>query len=321
MTGGDADVGYKLICEEHGPNDLVEYAALADESAFDFAMISDHFHPWTSAQGESPLVWNVIGAIARATDDLPLGTAITCPTTRVHPAIVAQAAATSATMLPGRFFLGVGTGEKLNEHVVGARWPEHEVRLAKLEEAIEVIWTLWEGGAKSHHGEHFTVENARLYTLPDEPPEIPVAADGPKAARLAGEKGDGLVAVRPSEDLIDAFESAGGEGKPRYGELTVCYAEDEAVELAHEIWPIEGLPGELMWVLPTPAHFEQAVQSVTKEDIAESMVCGSDPDEHVAEIRSYVDAGFDHVAVHQVGPNQEGFVEFYEEAVLPVLEG
>ena len=314
-------IGHKLICELHGPDDLVEYAQVADESAFDFAMISDHYHPWTSSQGESPLVWNVIGAIAQATDDLRLGTGVTCPTTRVHPAIVAQAAATAGAQFSGDFFLGVGTGENLSEHVVGARWPEHDVRLEKLEEAIDVIRTLWEGETVSHRGEHYTVENAKLYTLPDERPSIPVAADGPKAARLAGEVGDGLIAVEPDPELIETFESAGGDG-PRYGEVTVCYDEDEqtAIERAYELWPQEGVPGELMWILPTPAHVEQATQSVTEADVADLITCGPDPDEHIETIREYVDAGFDHVVVHNVGSNQAEFVDFYEEQVLPAFD-
>ncbi|WP_226479532.1 TIGR03557 family F420-dependent LLM class oxidoreductase [Natrinema amylolyticum] len=313
-----AEIGYKLICEEHGPNDLVEYARLADDSAFEFAMISDHYHPWTASQGESPMVWNVIGAIAQATDDLRLGTGITCPIIRVHPAIVAQAAATAAAMLPGRFFLGVGAGEQLNEHVTGHRWPEHEVRLEMLAEAIEIIRTLWAGETTSYHGEYYTVENARLFTLPDERPPIPIAADGPRAARFAAERGDGLVGVSPESDLLETFADAGGEG-PRYGEVTVCYDEDAdaAVERAHEIWPIEGLPGELMWELPTPAHFEQATRTVTEDEIEELIVCGDDADDHVAAIEEYVDAGYDRVVVHQIGSNQAEFVELYEESVLP----
>ncbi|SEV86304.1 TIGR03557 family F420-dependent LLM class oxidoreductase [Natrinema salifodinae] len=312
-------IGHKLICEEHGPTDLVEYAELADESAFEFAMISDHYHPWLASQGESPMVWNVIGAIAHATDDLRLGTAVTCPIIRIHPAIVAQAAATAAAMMPGRFFLGVGAGEQLNEHVLGHRWPEHEVRLEMLDEAIEIIRRLWQGETTSYRGEYYTVENARLFTLPDELPSIPIAADGPNAARFAGEHGDGLVGVSPDSNLIETFEEAGDGDRPKYGEVTVCYDEDEtaAVERAHEVWPIEGLPGELMWELATPAHLEQAVQSVTKDGIADLIVCGDDPDAHVAALEEYVDAGYDHVTVHQIGTNQAAFVEFYENEVLP----
>lgn len=316
------EIGHKLICEEHGPNDLVEYATLADQSAFEYAMISDHYHPWTSTQGESPFVWNVIGAIAQATDDLRLGTAITCPIIRYHPALIAQAAATAGVQLPGRFFLGVGTGEKLSEHILGDRWPEHEVRLDMLREAVDIIRTLWTGETTSYHGEYYTVENAQIYTLPDELPPIRVAADGPKAARTAGEIGDGLVGVAPDEELIETFEAGGGEDEPRYAELDICYAEDkqEAIETAYEIWPQAALPGELMWILPTPAHFEQATAAVSKDDIAELVVCGSDPDEHIEAIQEYIDAGFDHVTIHQIGPNQAEFMEFYEDEVLPAID-
>ena len=267
------------------------------------------------------MVWNVIGAISQATDDLRLGTGVTCPTTRIHPAIVAQAAATAGAQLPGRFFLGVGTGENLNEHILGHRWPEHDVRLAMLEEAVDIIRTLWEGETTSYDGEFYTVENARIYTLPDELPPIPIAADGPKAARTAGEIGDGLIAVEPDPDLIEAFEAAGGEDEPRYGEVAVCYDEDEqaAIERAYELWRHAGVPGELMWVLPTPAHFEQAAQAVSEDDIAALITCGADPEEHIETIEEFIEAGFDRVTVHQIGSNQAEFVEFYEDEVLPAV--
>ncbi|ELY93830.1 G6PDH family F420-dependent oxidoreductase [Natrialba hulunbeirensis JCM 10989] len=315
-------LGYKLICEEHGPTDLTQYATLADQSAFEFAMISDHFHPWTSTQGESPFVWNVIGAIAQATDDLRLGTSITCPIIRYHPGLIAQAAATAGVQLPGQFFLGVGTGENLSEHVFGDRWPPHAIRLEMLREAVDLIRTLWEGETTSYRGEYYTVENARLYTLPDELPPIPIAADGPKTARAAGEIGDGLVAVAPDEELVEAFEDGGGKNKPRYAEIDVCYAEDEqeAIETAHEIWPQAALPGELLWELATPAHFQQATEAVSEEDIADLVVCGPDPDAHIETIQEYVDAGFDHIAIHQIGSNQAEFIEFYEEAVIPEID-
>ncbi|WP_323173934.1 TIGR03557 family F420-dependent LLM class oxidoreductase [Natrialba sp. PRR66] len=318
------DIGYKLICEEHGPNELVDYATLAEQSAFEFAMISDHFHPWTSIQGESPFAWNVIGAIAQATTDLRLGTAITCPIIRYHPAIIAQAAATAGVQLPGRFFLGVGTGEQLSEHILGDRWPEHEIRLEMLREAVDIIRTLWEGTTTSYHGDYYTVENARIYTLPDDLPPIHVAADGPKTAQAAGDIGDGLVAVRPDDTLVDSFETDENEtaDAPRYAELDICYAEDEqeAIETAHEIWPQAALPGKLMWELATPAHFEQATEAVTADEIAERVVCGPDPEAHISAIQEYVDAGFDHVTIHQIGPNQAEFVEFYENEVIPAIE-
>ncbi|MDP9368780.1 MAG: TIGR03557 family F420-dependent LLM class oxidoreductase [Chloroflexota bacterium] len=312
-------VGYALSSEEHRPNDLVRHARLAEEAGFGFALISDHYHPWVDAQGHSPFVWAVIGGIAQVTERLRLGTGVTCPTIRVHPAVIAQAAATAAVMMPGRFFLGVGTGENLNEHILGDRWPEYDVRAEMLEEAVAVIRLLWQGGNQSHRGRHYTVENARLYTLPAEPTPIVVAAGGPKAAALSGRIGDGLCATTAERSLVEGFENAGGAGKPRYGQMTVCWAEDEASarRTAHEYWAFSSLPGELGQELPTPTHFEQAVQLVTEEQVAETVVCGPDAERHLAKLREYVDAGFDHVYVHQVGPDQEGFLRFYEREVLP----
>ena len=314
-------IGYALSSEEHAPNDLVRYARRAEEVGFSFALISDHYHPWIDRQGHSPFVWSVIGGIAQATQRLRLGTGVTCPIIRMHPAIIAQAAATSAVMLPGRFFLGVGTGENLNEHIVGLRWPPHQVRLAMLEEAIAVIRQLWQGGMQSHHGRYFTVENARIYTLPDHPPPIMVAAGGPRAAELAGRIGDGLIGTAPQKELVQQFEAAGGAGKPRYGQITVCWAQDEATarRMAYEIWPNAGVKGELSQELPTPAHFEQAAGMVREDDVAQKIVCGPDPERHIQGIRQFIDAGYDHVYIHQIGPDQEGFFQFYAREVLPQL--
>jgi coenzyme F420-dependent glucose-6-phosphate dehydrogenase len=313
-----AKIGYALSSEEHTPNDLVRHAHMAEEAGFTFALISDHFHPWVDAQGHSPFVWSVLGAIAHATERLELGTGVTCPTIRIHPAIIAQAAATVAAMMPGRFFLGVGTGENLNEHVLGDRWPPHDLRLEMLEESIAVIRQLWKGGSQSHHGKHYTVENARIYTLPEELPPIIVAASGPRAAAAAGRFGDGLCSTAPETEIITAFTSAGGNG-PRYGQMTVCWAssETEAKRTALKIWPNAALGGELSQELPTPAHFEQATSAVTEEQIAKEVVCGPDPQQHVDLIKKYIEAGFDHVYIHQVGPDQAGFINFYQREVLP----
>jgi G6PDH family F420-dependent oxidoreductase len=316
-----ARIGYALSCEEHGPRELVRYARLAEDAGFPFALISDHYHPWIDRQGHSPFVWSVIGGIAGATERLVLGTGVTCPSVRMHPAIVAQAAATSAAMMPGRFFLGVGTGENLNEHVLGDHWPPAAVRREMLEEAVGVIRDLWTGRVVEHRGRHYTVENARIYTLPDELPPIAVAAAGPEAAQLAGRIGDGFVGVSPDAELIDTFKTNGGDGKPRYGQVTVCWAEDEARarRIAHEWWPNIGLGGELSQVLSLPAHFEAAVENVGEEDVAEVVACGPDPAPHLELIEKYLDAGYDHVYVHQVGPDQEGFLRFYAREVLPRL--
>ena len=315
-------IGYALSSEEHLPNDLVRNARRAEETGFTFALISDHFHPWVDRQGHSAFVWSVIGGIAQATERLQVGTGVTCPTIRIHPAIIAQAAATSAAMMPGRFFLGVGTGENLNEHILGDHWPPSDVRREMLEEAVEVIRLLWQGGTQSFYGAYYTVENARIYTLPDELPPIMVAAGGRRAAELAGSIGDGLVGTSADPEVMRAFDEAGGEGKPRYGQVSVCWAADEATarRTAFEFWPTAGIKGELAMELPLPAHFEQAAQMVTEDDVAEAVVCGPDVERHVAAIREYADAGYSHVYVHQVGPEQEGFFRFYEREVLPQLE-
>jgi coenzyme F420-dependent glucose-6-phosphate dehydrogenase len=314
-------LGYALSSEEHAPNDLVRYARRAEESGFTFALISDHYHPWIDHQGHSPFVWSVIGGIAHATQRLTLGTGVTCPTMRIHPAIVAQAAATSALMMPGRFFLGVGSGENLNEHILGNRWPAHDMRQAMLEEAIKIMRILWQGDPLTYRGVYYTVENARIYSLPDQPPPILMAASGPRAAEAAGRIADGLVTTTPDADLLKRFEAAGGGGKPSYGQLTVCWAQDEALarRTAYEYWPTAAVKGELTQELPTPAHFEQAAKMVREEDVAQAIICGPDPERHIAAAKEFVDAGFEHVYVHQVGPDQEGFFRFYEREVLPKL--
>jgi len=315
------EVGYKLSSEEQGPNELVRYAGLAEEHGFGFALISDHFHPWIDRQGQSPFVWSVIGAIAHTTKRLRLGTAVTCPTVRVHPAIVAQAAATAAAMMPGRFFLGVGTGENLNEHIVGQGWPATAVRQARLGEAIQIIRLLWGGEMQSYHGSFYTVENARLYTLPAKPPPLLVAVAGPKSLDIAATFGDGMIGTEPDKKLVKGFKKAAGTRKPCYGELTVCWAKDEdkARQTARERWPIQAMDAALAWELPLPAHFEAAAELVTEDTISESMVCGPDPKDHLEALREYADAGYEHVCVHQVGPDQEGFMQFYRSEIFPRL--
>ena len=316
------ELGYALSSEEHRPLDLVRNAAQAEDAGFRFALVSDHFHPWIDRQGESPFVWSVLGGIALATERLVVGTGVTCPTMRIHPAIVAQAAATAASMLPGRFFLGVGTGENLNEHVLGLRWPATEVRREMLEEAVEVMRDLWRGELTSHRGRHYTVENARIYTLPEEPIEVMVAAGGTEAGELAGRIGDGLIGTSPDVEVVEAFDEAGGEGKPRYAQVTVCWAEREkdARKTALEWWPNAALRGPLGQELALPSYFEDASGMVDEEAIAKAIVCGPDPEAHAKGIDTYVDAGFTHVYVHQVGPDQEGFLRFYASEILPRYE-
>jgi len=315
-----AKIGYFLSCEEWGPLELIEQARMAEVAGFEALWISDHYHPWNDEQGNSPLVWSVIGGLSQATS-LPVTTGVTCPTMRIHPAIIAQAAATSKVMLEGRFSLGVGTGENLNEHILGDRWPRTDVRLEMLEEAIEVMRLLWEGGTRSHHGKHYTVEKARVYTLPDEPPDVLISGFGPKSTRLAGRIGDGYCHTAPDAEMLSLFRESGGGSKPAHAGTKVCWSEDEAAarKTAHRLWPNEQLPGELAQELPTPRHFEQASSLVTEEMMAEAVPCGPDPEEHLESIRQYVDAGFDEIYVQQIGPEQEDFFRFYEKEVLPKL--
>ena len=315
------EIGFTLSSEEQPPSDLVRYARAAEEAGFDFAVISDHFHPWVDQQGQSPFVWSVLGGIAEQTEELRVGTGVTCPTSRIHPAIVAQAAATVTCMMPGRFFLGVGSGENLNEHITGAKWPPAPVRIERLEEAIDVIRKLWQGKLTNHRGRHFTVENARIYTLPDESPPIMIAASGKRSVELAGRVGDGLIGLVPDADFVRSYEKAGGDGKPRYAQVHVCWAEDEAEarRTAYKWWPNAGIKGNLPWELPLPSHFEQAVEMVSEDDVAESVICGPDAERHRKAIEEYFDAGYDHVYVHQIGPDQEGYLSFFERELKPQL--
>jgi G6PDH family F420-dependent oxidoreductase len=297
----------------------VRTARQAEEAGFDRVWISDHFHPWIDAQGSSPFVWSVIGGVASATS-LHVTTAVTCPTMRIHPAIIAQAAATSAELLDGRFALGVGTGEALNEHVLGQHWPPVDVRLDILREAIEVMRALWEGEVTSHHGEHYTVENARIYTLPSSPPPILVSAFGEKALSAAAEIGDGWMTTSPDGDMVKSYSSQGGKGPTQAG-IKVCWAEDEAAarKTALSLWPTSGVPGELSQELPMPGHFEQVSELVTEDAVAKAIACGPDPEVHLAAIEKYIDAGFDEIFINQVGDDQAGFFRFWQDELQPRL--
>jgi G6PDH family F420-dependent oxidoreductase len=312
-------IGYFLSSEEWGPRELVGIAVKAQAAGFDRLWISDHYHPWNDEQGHSPFVWSAIGAIAAATDGMTLTTAVTCPTVRIHPAVIAQAAATSSILLEGRFRLGLGSGEALNEHILGDHWPEADERLEMLEEAVEVIRKLWEGGVKSHRGRHYRVEHCRVYDLPDEPPEIAISGFGPKSIELAARIGDAYVTVGPDQESVEQFRSKARDGASVQGGLKVCWGEDEraAIETAHRIWPNDALPGELAQVLPTPEHFEQAAELVTEEMIAQQIPCGPDVERHVEKINAYAEAGFDELYVQQIGPEQDAFFEAYRNDVLP----
>lgn len=306
--------GYKLMSEEHGPNDLVRNASRAEEAGFDFVAISDHFHPWLSSQGHSPAAWTVLGAIAARTQRIGLVTAVTCPTIRYHPATVAQSAATLALLSDGRFTLGLGSGENLNEHVVGQGWPHPGERQDMLFEAIGLIQKLWSGEEVTEDGEYYSVDRAKLWDVPKQPIEIAVAAGGPRAARLAGEAGLGLFATDAKPELVDAWKHAGGTGK-RYCEVGLCWAktEAEAVRIAKERMRFSLLGWKVMPELPTPESFEAATSFVHDEDVAKQVSCGPDPERHVAAVRKYVEAGFDHVVLLSAGSDQAGFLNFWEK--------
>ncbi len=312
------EFGYFLAAEEHAPDTLVDIAQQAEQAGFESVWISDHFHPWNDAQGHSPFVWTPIGGIA-ATTDLRITTAVTCPTVRIHPAIIAQAAATAAVATGGRFRLGVGSGEALNEHILGDAWPSVDVRHQMLEEAVDVMRQLWTGDVVVHQGRHYRVDNARIYTLPDEPVEVHVSAFGPQALSLAARIGDGLISMGPDGGAIKEYRDQGGTG-PAAAALKGCWARDgdQATGTAMA-WANQALPGQLAQELPMPSHFEQAITLVTPDMMAEQYPMGPDPQGWVDAIQEYVDAGFDEVYVNQMGPDQAGFFTFWQDEVLPGL--
>jgi G6PDH family F420-dependent oxidoreductase len=310
--------GYFLASEEHEPQELVRQARLAEEAGFDALWISDHFHPWLDEQGQSGFVWSVIGAISQVTS-LPITTAVTCPLLRQHPATVAQAAATSALLTGGRFTLGVGTGEALNEHILGSRWPSAEERLEMLEEAVDVIRELLSGRLITHAGTHYTVETARLYSVPPVPPPVFMSGFGDKAIKLAGRLADGFMCVQPNPDFVRLYRESGGGDRPVQGGLKVCWGADEeqARKTMHRLWPTDEIPGEAAQLLPLPRHFGQLAGLISEDMI--TAPCGPDPAVHMDGIRGYTQAGFDEVYIGQVGADHDGFFDFYAGHVLPRL--
>ena len=311
--------GYFVSSEELGPQEIVATAQLAASAGFDRLWISDHYHPWLREQGESPFVWSVLGAIA-ATTDLRLTTAVTCPTDRIHPAVIAQAAATVASLAPGRFSLGVGTGERLNERILGGTWPPAEIRRQRLEEAIGIIRELWTGETVTHRGEHYRVDAARIFSLPDQPPPILISGFGRHSAELAGRIGDGYINVQPDKDLIAAYRDAGGTG-PTQGGMKICWAEsaDDAAKTAYRMWGHEGLGGQSAQELPSWTEFEALAEANSPEKMAESVPCGPDPERAADAIRAYVEAGYDEIYLSQMGPDQAGGIRFLTEQVLPLV--
>ena len=315
------EFGYFLSSEEHGPRALVAQAQRAEAAGFTKVTVSDHFHPWMESQGESPFVWSVIGGIA-ATTQLEVTTAVTAPILRIHPAILAQATATSAAALEGRFRFGVGTGERLNEHVLGQHWPPARVRRAMLEEAVALIRKLWEGDIVTEHGPHYTTENARIFTTPPGPIPVIVSGFGPEATDLAASIGDGFMSTAPSPDTVKRYREKGGTG-PTVATTKVCWGQDEeqAKKEAHRLWASSSVPGEASQELSMPVHFEEAAELVTPDTVAEKIPCGPDPERHLESLRQYLEAGYDEVHVNQIGTDQEGFLEVWQKELRPKLEG
>lgn len=316
------NIGYTMMTEQAGPRELVEHVVRAEAAGFDFSVTSDHYFPRLDSQGHSPYVWSVLGAAAQATSHIPLMTFVSCPTFRYHPAVVAQKAATMQLLSEGRFRLGLGSGGNLNEHVAGMGWPSVGVRLDMFEEAVGIVRDLFEGEAVTHHGTYFDVDNARLWDLPDTPPPIGVAVSGPRSCDIAGRMADLLIAVEPKRELVDAFDRKGGEGKPRIGQVPVCYDvdRDAAVARAHDQfrWSVGGW--EVNAELPGPNGFDRACQFVRPEDMTKTVPCGDSVDDFVEAVRSFADAGFTDVALVQIGgERQAAFLDWAEARLLPAL--
>jgi coenzyme F420-dependent glucose-6-phosphate dehydrogenase len=312
--------GYALSSEEHPPSTLVANAQRAEEAGFDFLSVSDHFHPWVSAQGHSPFVWSVLGGIAASTERVRVGTGVSCPILRFPPLLTAHAAATTALLFGDRFFFGVGSGEALNEHVAGQRWPRPEIRLAMLEEAVELIRKLWTGETVDFSGRFYEVENAKLFDPPERPVPVIVSGFGPKAVELAARIGDGYWGHSPQREMIDRYQSGGGTG-PRLAQVNLCWAEDaeSARKTVHQVWPNGGIKGQLSQDLPTWTHFEEAAAMVTEEEATESVACGPDVEVVLESVQKFADAGYDHLYFHQIGPDQEGFFRFWKTELAPAL--
>ena len=318
------EYGYTLMGEQSDPRWLVRDAVAAEQAGFPFAVMSDHYFPWLPSQGHSPNAWATLGAVAQATSQLELMTYVTCPILRYHPAVVAQQAATVDLLSEGRFTLGLGAGENLNEHVVGAGWPDVDRRHEMLTEAVEIIGALFGGESVDYDGKHYRVHNAKLWDVGDKPPRVGIAVSGARSCELAGKHADVMVAVEPRKELGEMFDTAGGRGKPRVGQLPICFDRDRdrAVERAHDQFRWFAGGWRVNADLPGPAGFEGASQFVTKDDVAEAIPCGDDVDAVVEAAQAFTDAGFTHLAFVQIGgEEQQPFLDWAEKELLPALNG
>jgi len=320
MAAAGPAYGFFASSEELGPVELVQAGQAAEAAGFDRLWVSDHYHPWMSEQGSSPFVWSVLGALATSTQ-LKLTTAVTCPSFRIHPAVIAQAAATTAALAPGRFTFGVGAGEALNEHILGDAWPPVSVRHARLAEAIDIIRRLWTGDVVTHEGKYFTVHDAKLFTLPLAPPDILISGFGPKSTELAASVGDGWITVTPDSGAMKIYRDAGGTGRTQCG-LKICWAETEkeAKETAHRLWGHEAGGGQLSQDSPLWLQYEGIAQLSSPDDMAKSVPCGPDAAHAAETIAQYVNMGFDEIYIAQIGPDQQGGIHFLAEEVLPLLK-
>jgi G6PDH family F420-dependent oxidoreductase len=313
--------GYKLMTEEHGPKALVENAVRAEAAGFDFVSISDHFHPWLESQGHAPFAWSVLGAIAHATSAIGITTGLTCPIIRYHPTIIAQAAATIAVMSDNRFTLAVGAGERLNEHVTGARWPSALERHDMLGEAIDIFRTLWGGGVHTVRKTHFVADHAQLYDLPDKPIPVIVGVSGPDGVALAVEKADGIMTTEPKAELVDSFRADTKKTAPAYSEVALAYGktEEAALKVAHDRFKFSGLDWSVNSELPSVKGFEAATKYIRPEDLKSVIAVGPDDETHLAAIKKYADAGYDHIVLTGVGPEQAEFINFFARELKPRL--
>jgi G6PDH family F420-dependent oxidoreductase len=314
-------LGYTMMTEQAGPKDLVRHVVGAEEVGFDFSVCSDHYFPWLEETGHSPHAWTVLGAAAQATSRIPLMTYVTCPSFRYHPAVVAQKAATLQILSDGRFTLGLGAGENLNEHVVGGGWPGADVRQEMLVEAVQIIRSLFDGdGYTNVRGEHFDVESAKLWDLPDTRVPIGIAVSGKQSCEIAGEFADLMIAVEPKGELGEYFDAAGGAGKPRVGQMPVCFDIDKAaaVTRAHTLFRWFGLGWKVNAELPGPPAFDSASSFVREEDVESAIPCGDDVGAVLEAAKAYADAGFTHLALVQIGGDEQAaFLEWSQKSLMP----
>ena len=318
--------GYTLMSEQSGPRELVGHAVAAEEAGFDFEVMSDHYFPWLEEMGHSPYAWSVLGAVSQVTERVELMTYVTCPLMRYHPAVVAQKAATVDLLSNGRFTLGLGAGESLNEHVIGQGWPPANVRHEMLAEALAIIGSLFDGGYVNFTGAHYRVDSAKVWDLPQNPVPIAVAVSGEQSVATFAPLADHLIAVEADAELVRGWDAARvGHGSSRkIGQLPVCWGPDRdaSIERAHELFRWFGGGWKVNAELPGPAAFAGASQYVTKDDVADSIPCGPDLEGIVKAVRRFEDAGFTDVALVQIGDeSKREFLATAERELLPALRG